>query len=260
MPGRRRSGKSNRRPSNVRSRPTRARVSSGTRDSTFQSSQTVVISGQSFLNVTGIVPTPSFIDIGDLITTGLVERLASISKTFSLFRCVKLDMQIFGMSTAGFVAVGFAPGDPTIGPSGFSQVTELSNVTVYSSAYVRPVHLSVPRRTLLGDTPLKWYNTDSSVPQGVIFFSSSVAGPVTLDVMFRLTVEFTSPSATGAELIHHGSGTLVIYRNPSSDFFPVNGVTVIEEEPDLKEIVSRYPIESKSHAKPQSLSRQPSKL
>lgn len=110
-------------------------------------------------------------------------RLAQIAEAFQYYRFSKITVSLFPCKTAtndSAVSVGYIPRTPNTAPATHYEVCTLPASAHKSHSQTVPARMMVSKNVLLGDAPLKWYQTVVGTEdtqweiQGVVYFASNV--------------------------------------------------------------------------------------
>ncbi len=117
------------------------------------------------------------------ISPAFEQRLAQIAEAFQYYRFSKLVVSLFPAQTAtndSAVSVGYIPRVPNTAPTTHYEVCTLPSSTHKSHSQAMPSKMIVSKNVILGDAPLKWYQTVVGTEdtqweiQGVVYFASNV--------------------------------------------------------------------------------------
>ena len=188
--------------------------------------------------------TPTFATIS--IDPTLDPRIQAIAEYWQYFRFVAIDVVIhkggpnatWSSAVDHFTAAGYNPRVPNTAPTTYQEVVELQRSVVSGFKEFVPTRLTLRRKDLLGDVPLKWYQTVAGTEdtqwekQGVIYIASTAIGAATSNMLLSYEIkgriEFMGRSlATITPMVKQ---PLMVKNDAkreelSEDFLVVGGVT-----------------------------------
>jgi hypothetical protein len=147
------------------------------------------------------------------LNTGISTRLEAYATTyeqyrFTRLRCVYGNTLFNGSSVAQDTALCFVPGNYKTGPTNYNSVVETGTaVAVRFSEVTVPTVLNIPRKTLISQQQLKWFNTFSTgleQNQGTLFMAATSTGATVVDCRIEFICEFCSPCYAGDEALIMG--------------------------------------------------------
>ena len=145
--------------------------------------------------------TPTFATIS--IDPTLDPRIQAIAEYWQYFRFVAIDVVIhkggpnatWSSAVDHFTAVGYNPRVPNTAPTTYQEVVELQRSVVSGFKEFVPTTLTLRRKDLLGDVPLKWYQTVAGTEdtqwekQGVIYIASAAIGAATSNMLLSYEIK-----------------------------------------------------------------------
>ncbi len=146
------------------------------------------------------------------LSTAGMTRLGEMMEGFQLFRFTELKMEILPQgvlqSDVDFYTLAYSPGIPDISGASATtnNVSQLADSINYTSSMTIPRVLTVPRSSLIADTPNKWYRTQPAAAietweeqQGQLTFCIDTQASSTLNffIRCRYVIQFTSAIAPG---------------------------------------------------------------
>lgn len=181
----------------------------GARKSSPTGERGETISGQQlFINTTGgsAVPVP--------VAPSSFTRALAIADNYQYYRFTRLKIEILpsledqasGAQVYASMAAGYNPGSaPDTPPATEAAVLALPYAVFLSQGSTVPRRVTIPRRELVGNGPLKWYKTIASTQdaafeiQGIVYTFASASGTISNGVNFMIhyTVEFQAWALAG---------------------------------------------------------------
>jgi len=174
--------------------------------------------------------TVGYFSVSELVGSSIFPRLSAISKVFELCRIVGITIRILNSSPVytaewKFAALGYQSADAVLGmPNNTSDIAQLGDSVFTSGFETVPSIMRVSRRSLVGESTLKWYQCAAtaglSAVQGFVYYSTSPTpgGSQTyhIDCLMTMDVEFCQPATAGEESKEKQleSGRIV-YKMPS---------------------------------------------
>ena len=152
-----------------------------------------------------ITPTIQNVDVTPLMDS----RLTGISDYFQWFRFRQLKVTIYpgaavsSFSTQAAVSVGYNPRVPNTAPTSHTEVCLLTKSAHQGMGKTIDTSLMLPKKIMLGDAPLKWFQTKAGTEatqfevQGVLYFAITTPSTTTSGSTFSIEgiCEFKSRSA-----------------------------------------------------------------
>jgi hypothetical protein len=133
------------------------------------------------------------------LVPGLDTRLSGIAEFYQWFRFTKVKVTLFPhtnaspLSASCNVSVGYIPRTPNSAPTTHGEIMTLPASKYLSSLTNQPQQLNVPKSVLLGDAPIKWFQTKVGTEdtqwetQGVLYYGSSSVGTNTVTEFVIMT-------------------------------------------------------------------------
>jgi hypothetical protein len=187
--------------------------------------------------------TPIAICVNDVQATPFADHLEAVASGFNLCRLVSLEITFFPSaygSAAYTTAIGYQPFTPYTTPASLKHVMELSSASTWLYGSTVPARLTLSRKVLLGEGPMKWYptrrsSTTNAILQGLVWYCS--VGSQSVNMRVSGVYEFCSPCAQFEEVKET--------RSDSSEWLrlsPLGMPDVAQGDQDETEVKSRDPL------------------
>lgn len=175
------------------------------------------------------------------VSPSLDPRLAALADYWQLYRFVSLKVKINPgvLNSTGTAAIenfstaGFNPRVPNTAPTTHAEVVELAKSVVNGWRQVTPSILELTRKDLLGDVPLKWYQTIPGTEdtqweiQGMVYLATNVPSANAVNLLYEVMgeIEFMGRSLNTITPLKRPVPDNCADHNKESDILVVGGVT-----------------------------------